>query len=62
MPFATEFPQGDSLYARNSSTKAARGNPGSRCRRYSRLMGIDEAGVLARLQALRRDPIDPTIA
>jgi TolB-like protein len=29
---------------------------------YSRLMGIDEAGTLARLQALRRDPIDPTIA
>jgi len=29
---------------------------------YSRLMGIDEAGTLARLKALRRDPIDPTIA
>ena len=29
---------------------------------YSRLMGIDEAGTLERLQALRRDPIDPTIA
>ena len=29
---------------------------------YSRLMGKDEAGTLARLQALRRDIIDPTIA
>ena len=29
---------------------------------YSRLMGIDEAGTLARLKALRRDLIDPTIA
>jgi adenylate cyclase len=26
---------------------------------YSRLMGIDEAGTLARLKALRRDLIDP---
>jgi adenylate cyclase len=29
---------------------------------YSRLMGIDEAGTLARLKALRRDLIDPLIA
>ena len=29
---------------------------------YSRLMGSDEAGTLARLKALRRDLIDPTIA
>ena len=29
---------------------------------YSRLMGIDEAGTLARLKALRRDLIDPNIA
>ena len=29
---------------------------------YSRLMGIDEAGTLARLNALRREVIDPTIA
>jgi adenylate cyclase len=29
---------------------------------YSRLMGIDEAGTLARLKALRRELIDPTIA
>jgi adenylate cyclase len=29
---------------------------------YSRLMGIDEAGTLARLKALRRDIIDPMIA
>ena len=29
---------------------------------YSRLMGIDEAGTLSRLKALRRDLIDPTIA
>ncbi len=29
---------------------------------YSRLMGIDEAGTLARLRALRRDLIDPNIA
>ena len=29
---------------------------------YSRLMGIDEAGTLARLKALRRDLIDPQIA
>jgi adenylate cyclase len=29
---------------------------------YSRLMGIDEAGTLARLKALRRDLIDPKIA
>jgi len=29
---------------------------------YSRLMGIDEAGTLSRLNALRRDLIDPTIA
>ncbi len=29
---------------------------------YSRLMGIDEAGTLARLNALRRELIDPTIA
>jgi adenylate cyclase len=28
---------------------------------YSRLMGIDEAGTLARLKALRRDLIDPEI-
>jgi adenylate cyclase len=29
---------------------------------YSRLMGIDEAGTLARLKVLRRDLIDPAIA
>jgi adenylate cyclase len=29
---------------------------------YSRLMGIDEAGTLGRLKALRREIIDPTIA
>jgi adenylate cyclase len=29
---------------------------------YSRLMGIDEAGTLARLKAMRRDLIDPLIA
>jgi adenylate cyclase len=29
---------------------------------YSRLMGIDEAGTLARLKTLRREIIDPTIA
>jgi adenylate cyclase len=29
---------------------------------YSRLMGIDEAGTLARLKELRRELIDPTIA
>jgi adenylate cyclase len=29
---------------------------------YSRLMGIDEAGTLARLKAMRRDLLDPTIA
>ena len=29
---------------------------------YSRLMGIDEAGTLTRLNALRREVIDPTIA
>ncbi|MBV8752056.1 MAG: adenylate/guanylate cyclase domain-containing protein [Hyphomicrobiales bacterium] len=29
---------------------------------YSRLMGIDEAGTLARLKAVRRDLIDPVIA
>ena len=29
---------------------------------YSRLMGTDEAGTLARLKALRRDLIDPTVA
>jgi adenylate cyclase len=29
---------------------------------YSRLMGIDEAGTLSRLNALRRDLIDPIIA
>jgi adenylate cyclase len=29
---------------------------------YSRLMGFDEAGTLARLNALRRELIDPTIA
>jgi class 3 adenylate cyclase len=29
---------------------------------YSRLMGIDEPGTLSRLNALRRDLIDPTIA
>src|SRR5271167_2865163 len=29
---------------------------------YSRLMGIDEAGTLSRLNALRREMIDPTIA
>src|ERR1700723_1717532 len=29
---------------------------------YSRLMGIDEAGTLARLKAIRRDLIDPAIA
>ena len=29
---------------------------------YSRLMGCDEAGTLARLKALRRDQIDPMIA
>ncbi len=27
---------------------------------YSRLMGIDEAGTLSRLNALRRQLIDPT--
>src|ERR1039458_3501332 len=29
---------------------------------YSRLMGMDEAGTLSRLSALRRELIDPTIA
>jgi adenylate cyclase len=29
---------------------------------YSRLMGIDEEGTLARLSAVRRDLVDPTIA
>ena len=29
---------------------------------YSKLMGADEAGTLARLNALRRDLIDPTVA
>jgi class 3 adenylate cyclase len=29
---------------------------------YSRLMGLDEAGTLSRLNALRRGFIDPTIA
>jgi adenylate cyclase len=29
---------------------------------YSRLMGVDETGTLARLNALRRELIDPTIA
>ncbi len=29
---------------------------------YSRLMGVDEAGTLARLKALRKDVIDPRIA
>ena len=29
---------------------------------YSRLMGLDEAGTLSRLNALRREFIDPTIA
>jgi class 3 adenylate cyclase len=29
---------------------------------YSRLMGIDEAGTLPRLNALRRELIDPAIA
>src|SRR2546429_70656 len=28
---------------------------------YSRLMGLDEAGTLSRLNALRRELIDPTI-
>jgi adenylate cyclase len=29
---------------------------------YSRLMGVDEAGTLARLKAMWRDVLDPTIA
>ena len=29
---------------------------------YSRLIGLDEEGTLARLRALRRELIDPTIA
>jgi adenylate cyclase len=29
---------------------------------YSRLMGMDEAGTLSRLNALRRELIDPAIA
>src|SRR5271155_2187291 len=29
---------------------------------YSRLMGVDEAGTLSRLNGLRRELIDPTIA
>ena len=29
---------------------------------YSRLMGIDEAGTLARLKAIRRDLVDPLVA
>jgi adenylate cyclase len=29
---------------------------------YSRLMGLDEAGTLSRLNALRRELVDPTIA
>src|SRR5512132_879461 len=28
---------------------------------YSRLMGADEEGTLARLKALRRDVVDPTV-
>jgi class 3 adenylate cyclase len=29
---------------------------------YSRLVGLDEAGTIARLQALRRKLIDPTMS
>ena len=29
---------------------------------YSRLMGVDEEGTLARLKAVRKDLVDPTIA
>ena len=29
---------------------------------YSRLMGVDEAGTLRHLKALRREVIDPSIA
>jgi adenylate cyclase len=29
---------------------------------YSRLMGVDETGTLARLKAMRRDLVDPMIA
>ena len=29
---------------------------------YSRLMGIDEAGTLARLKSMRRELIDPLVA
>jgi adenylate cyclase len=29
---------------------------------YSRLMGIDDEGTLAALNAIRRDLVDPTIA
>ena len=29
---------------------------------YSRLIGLDEAGTLSRLRALRRESIDPNIA
>ncbi|HXO91401.1 MAG TPA: adenylate/guanylate cyclase domain-containing protein, partial [Stellaceae bacterium] len=29
---------------------------------YSRLVGLDEEGTVARLRALRRELIDPTIA
>jgi hypothetical protein len=50
------------LHGRRAPPTAAGSNPVSRCGRYSRLMGIDEAGTLARLKALRRDLIDPKIA
>ena len=29
---------------------------------YSRLIGVDEAGTLQALKAIRSEPIDPTIA
>ena len=47
---------------RGAPSKKARSNSRDGCRRLLALMGIDEVGTLARLKAIRRDLIDPSIA
>ena len=52
---------GDAYDGGGKGPAAARGDLSGRCRRHSRLMGVDEEGTLAALKELRRGPADPKI-
>src|SRR5271154_3644715 len=73
-PLHREFHNGNGVFIPKKEYSAAGRTRGARMERrlaailaadvvgYSRLMGEDEVGTLARLQACRRELIDPTIA